>query len=482
MAVDSTHEDYAKRLPQWKVIRDVIEGEDSVKEAGTAYLPKLGGQEKDRYDAYKMRAMFYNATSRTLEGLSGMIFRKPPRVRIPETMQPFHDDATMSGVPLESFAAEVVEEVLSVGRSGGLVDYPRVEDRGLTKLDAERMNLRPFWVLYKAEQIINWSVGLVGNKTTLLQVRLWEEGVEEGDDEFSVEDFTQIRVLELVPEVGYQQRVFRKTADGKDWEQYGETVVPRLGGKPLKEIPFVFFGARDLTPSLDKPPLIDLVRVNLSHYRTSADLEHGTHFTALPTPYCFGISDKEIPDTIGPEVIWTSMNKDVNAGMLEFTGSGLSSLETRQERKEQQMAALGARMLEAPKRQAEAAETAATHRAGENSVLASVANTISAGITQMLSVTRDWMGESEEVSFKLNTDFLPIPMSPAAMVALLKMVQGRAISHQVFFENLQKGEIIDAEHTFEDEELRRSEDALSEILDDDEEEDHGINNGPPVAV
>jgi len=477
MAVDSTNAEYSNRLPDWKKLRDVIAGEDAVKDQATAYLPRLGGQDDKQYAAYKMRASFYNATGRTVEGLSGMVFRKSPQVEVPEAMADMMKDVTLSGVQLHAFAEQIVEEVLAAGRAGALVDYPRVRDRGLTRAQAERMNLRPFWIGYKPEDILDWRVGLVGNKTILTQVRLFEKISEEGEKEFEEVQVEQIRVLELVDgttpddeptgEMQYQQRLFRKNSKTGEWEETDDTIVPMMAGRPLNFIPFVFFGVRDTTPQVSKPPLLDLANINLSHYRTNADLEHGAHFTALPTPYCFGIREDEAPDQIGPETVWTGTQKDVSVGMLEYTGKGLDALEKRREVKEAQMAALGARMLEAPKKAAEAADTARIHRTGEISVLASIAMSVAAGLTRLTAISRDWMGLQGDVAVRLNTDFMPTPMDPQMLTALFQLVQGGRISQQTFFENLQRGEIIAADTTFDQDELDRANDALAELDSED---------------
>ena len=74
---DTQHPSYAKGLARWKRCRDVLEGEDAVHAAGTAYLSKLSGQDDNEYKAYVDRTPFYGATSRTVDGYVGMIFCKP---------------------------------------------------------------------------------------------------------------------------------------------------------------------------------------------------------------------------------------------------------------------------------------------------------------------------------------------------------------------------------------------------------------------
>src|SRR5687767_13609599 len=85
MSVDSVHPDYERFYPKWIRARDIIAGEDAVKEAGTRYLPRLESQTDGEYAAYVTRAAFFNGTARTAEGFSGMIFRREPVVKLPQT-------------------------------------------------------------------------------------------------------------------------------------------------------------------------------------------------------------------------------------------------------------------------------------------------------------------------------------------------------------------------------------------------------------
>src|SRR5512137_2774243 len=78
MPVNSTHPEYDAALPVWLRARDVFAGEDAVKAGGEKYLPRLEDQTQAEYDAYRMRASFFNATSRTCEGFLGLVFRRDP--------------------------------------------------------------------------------------------------------------------------------------------------------------------------------------------------------------------------------------------------------------------------------------------------------------------------------------------------------------------------------------------------------------------
>jgi hypothetical protein len=120
-----------------------------------------------------------------------------------------------------------------------------------------------------------------------------------------------------------------------------------------------------------------------------ADLEHGAHFTGLPTPIITGHNlGEDETFSIGSTTAWVLPNEytDVkylefttDVKYLEFTGQGLGALESRLVSKERQMATLGARLLVEEKAAVEAAETHNIKRQGENSALSSVAESISSG-------------------------------------------------------------------------------------------------------
>jgi hypothetical protein len=85
-----------------------------------------------------MRALFYNATQRTIDGLTGLLFIKPPVMEYPQAIEAQVNDVTMSGVNLHQFAEMVAEQVVMLGRAGVLVDHPPMTE-ALTLAQAESM-------------------------------------------------------------------------------------------------------------------------------------------------------------------------------------------------------------------------------------------------------------------------------------------------------------------------------------------------------
>lgn len=125
MKIDATHPQYDEYAPVWRKCRDAAGGQRKVHAGKELYLPKLHGQTAEGYADYLKRALFFNATGRTVDGFAGVMFRKAGTVKLPSVMdKEWRKDINMSGRSLEGFVREIVEDVLIVGRAGVLADYP----------------------------------------------------------------------------------------------------------------------------------------------------------------------------------------------------------------------------------------------------------------------------------------------------------------------------------------------------------------------
>jgi hypothetical protein len=460
MSVSNTHKQFDEARWKWKRCRDIIAGKDAMIQSGRSreryvgslydpvwttdlYLPRLQNQTDGEYLSYADRAAFFNATSRTLDAMTGLIFAKDPTVYLPAGIERFADDITLTGTNLREFAEQVVEQQIAVGRVAILVDYPEGIPAGLSVAEVERLNIRPFLRSYKAENIINWRTTNIGGREVLTMVVLLEN-IERITEEFVSEEVVQYRVLSLSPE-GYRVRVFNAEGD------LASDIIPRRSGGPLSYIPITILGANSCAPEVQKPPLLDLVDCNIAHYRNSADYEHGLHFTGLPTPYVSGVQLAEGQSlSLGSTQAWVFPDPAASAGFMEFKGEGLNTIREAMKDKEHRMAVLGARMLADDKKTAEAFGTIELKTAGERSALASVARAASDGITRCLNWMAEWVNAPPEASFTLNTDFGAARMQPQMITSLVGGYQTGAIPLQVLFDNFQRGEIVAPDMDFEE--------------------------------
>ena len=489
MSVSNTNTEYDANRFKWKRCRDVIAGRDALiqnyvsntRYTGSLYnpsfdtnnyLPRLTGQTDIEYITYQERAAFFNASARTLDAFTGMIFSKDPVYKLPTAIEPYANDITLGGDNLREFSEQIVEQQIAVGRVGIMVDYPANAPTNITIAAAEALNIRPFLRYYTAESIINWRTSYINGAQVLTMVVL-KETIEVQEDEFTSNEMVQYRVLDLT-EQGYRVRVM------DDNNALKSEVLPTRNGSTLRYIPFVILGANSATATVQKPPLLDLVDTNLAHYRNSADYEHGLHFTGLPTPYVAGV---QLPEgatlSVGSMSAWIFPDPSANAGYLEFKGDGLQTLREALKDKEQRMAILGARMLAEDKRSSEAFGTVELKTAGERSILASISRSASDAIERCLNWMAEWVGAPQDAVFNLNTDFGASRMQPQMVTALLAAYQGEAMPLSVLFDNLQRGELIPPTMEFEEYEAQLDDSGPSFAQDDTP--DQNDNNGDNEA-
>lgn len=439
---------YIEMLPIWQKCRIAVLGDDWIKKSILLkqIIPPLSNQPNDEYMAMVNRATFFNATGRTLEGLLGMVFRKRVVAKSPTSIQPILDDVTMakdSPINIDDLCLEMLSERLTVGRVGYLIERPNATTQGMTVAQVQALNLRPYVAEYRAESILDWRFDRVNNAAQLVLVRLHEEVEQyEPDGVTRKDNVKQERRLLLIDGI-YVQRIYREEV------QFGEDIIPEMNGAPMRFIPFV------CDFSITKPPMLDLANVNLSHFRTEVDREHGAHYTAIPTPMFAGFTFGEGESfRLGATGGYNTTNSDASWGFLEFTGTGLGTLKEIKEEKEKQLVILGAKFLDSEKSGVEAEGTVKIRRSGETSVLALHAMKCSRMAQRIIEIMRDWMGVSGAVEIEVNTDYTEAGLSAQDMLALFQVMQGGGISQQTFFYNMKHGEMYDEQTTFEIEQER----------------------------
>jgi len=462
--VTSQHKQYIQMLPLWSRVRDCEEGEDTIKLRATLYLPRLSGQSHEDYKRFLDRADYYNGTGRTIDGLHGAIFRQPPVIQWrkqptgAEQFDPATEDApktfsgssleqtqeerweeniTLSGVPLQTFIKKTLREILITGRYGILVDMPQDGDQ------------QCYLCGYNAESIINWREVKTGGVTKLTLVVLEETQETIDADGFGVTESIIYRVLDLDESGFYRVRIFVYNEGDKEWVLSSQFAPTRLNQR-LDFIPFLFDGVTDLTPAAEIPPLLDLANTNLTHYRTAADYQNALHFTSLPQPWV-STTDRQHVLAIGGTTAWL-LNPGDQAGYLEFSGHGIGAIKDSLTSGENQMARLGAELLEHAKEGVEAAETVRLRQSGRASVLSNIANTSSLAFTKALKWLVWWSNYDEtDVQVKINDEFIEQRLSPQDLIALTNSWMMRAVSRDTLLYNIKRGGVMPEDRTIADE-------------------------------
>lgn len=433
MPINATHPSYNDNQEQWHRCVDCYDGEDAVKREGVKYLPRLTGQDSTSYEAYKKRAMFYAATARTIDGDVGALVARPPVIEVPEKLKPWLDNVTGTGVGIVDFIKKVATEVLMTNRAVIVVDKGKAENSVTTMS------------LYSALELVNWT-----NERTLFVLTEKVYTKDEGDPYTNIEK-DQWRELFLDNGI-YRVRLWQKNPKGNEKEPFiiVDEAVPNIRGITLNSIPIVITTATGQTLEASQSSLVDMVNVNLSHYRTSADLEHGRHLTALPTPWVCGVADA-VTLRLGSESAWIIADPAASCGFLEFSGAGLAALERGLEQKEAQMAVLGARMIQGKQAGVEAAETARIHQAGEIASLRSIASAVEDAVEKALNLVIQWESLTGEAEVELNKEFLDAEFTFGDVAAVVAAYQAGGMSLDTFLWNLKRGNMMPEDTTIEDE-------------------------------
>jgi hypothetical protein len=123
------------------------------------------------------------------------------------------------------------------------------------------------------------------------------------------------------------------------------------------------------------------------------------------------------------------------------------------------MAVLGSRLLEGQKKVGEAAAAIELRQSGENSILSSLATSVSQSLTQVLQWVYWWNSIAEnpddigqdKVLLELNTDFSTTGMDPQELTAVVAAWQAGAISRDTMTDLFRRGEVLPEGRTAEEE-------------------------------
>jgi len=446
MSIDFQRNDYSEALPVWDTIRNITDGANLKQ-----YLRSLRdtGNHEDqlRQRDYEAHAVFYNVAGYTLQGMVGTAFRKDPVFAPPTALEHLLDNADGMGNGIMSLAKRVMRDNIRFGRVGLWVDFPESEGE-ISRADmaSHFATINPIM----PEQIINWATERKGaeNRLKLIVFKFAEEVM----DGFEVHDETMIRELSIEDGV-YVTRKWRKLKiDGKlQWVVIDERFPTDGRGNQLTEIPFVFAGAENNDHVIDMPPMHDIVRVNIGHYRNSADYEDSVFYAGQSQPWMSGVGQEHVD-------LMRNNNVFIGSRTLMPVPSGESfgfatpepnpSVRQAMMDKVELMIGLGARFIQ-PAGQAKTATQAASDRDAQESKLSSIAENTAAAMTKAVRHAAMFM-DAEPVDFIMETDFSDIGADAQMVTAWVKSYLDGAVPESDYIGWMQRQGFFDGEKEIEE--------------------------------
>ena len=421
------HPDYLAHLADYETVRDCFNGSGAVKGKGATYLPQLKGQSTEDYDNYRRRALFFPITGKTVTTMVGLATAKPPKVDAPSGMSAYFKD-TETGYQFTETYVSVFSEITMMGRYGVLIDAP---------IGGGDPTLCP----YIAENIVNWGFDDAGQVNMLL---LQEYYFVEGDEKFEKKQAKRFRHCFV------QGGVYQVEVLDDNMEVTTAAVTPMFSGRPIDYIPFTPYGATGIHYSVDRPPMLDIATINVSHYMSSADLEWGRHICGLPTPVISGV-DSGTKLHIGGTTAWVLPVVEAKAYFMEFQGQGLQSLEKSLVEKVGLMASVSARLIDNSTRGSEAAETVRLRYMSESASLVHIINSIEMGMVHMYNMLAKLKGEAGSVTILFSREIIGIGITFKDLATLFENYFKGGLSKETLLYNMRRLEAVDPNRSDEDE-------------------------------
>jgi hypothetical protein len=416
MSIEFKNPKYRDNVEKWELVNDICDS-NNLKRYLVQLNPKdVSVENVERNSQFFKRSVFAAVAGYTSRGFVSKAFTKSPTLEVPEELDYVSTDVNGAGASIYQQSQEVMRDVIRVGRSGLLVDFPTT-DGEVSRADILKGNIFATITRFDCREIINWQTKRVGSKVMPTLIVLTSTVSEPKSDgyEFEIKDIW----IELALEEGvYVQREWRKD-NHNDFYIHSET-IPRDGfGNTLDYLPFVFVGSEMNTPTVDHPPMYDLAKINLGHYNNSAIYEDSVFTVGQVQPWMSGLNQETIE-------LMQSNNMYIGSGRLIGVPSGetfgfaqaspnMLAREAMMD-KVKLMIGLGAMIM-----QSGGASKTATQIDGElmtqHSVLSLIANNVSEAYYDALKMAAQFMGVRDNTycKYDISQDFID-PKADAQML------------------------------------------------------------------
>lgn len=465
MAINDFCAQVNERHYHWKLVRDFVDGEHTIKEEGEYYLPRKGGQSDIDYLAYKARAKPGDYTGQTLESMHGSVMRRAPSIEKPEgtILDKILENFDHEGHSVYQHASDVFRDNMQTNFGGLLGDIPKI-DKTISVAEREERGIYPFCKYYPAESIVKWGYEQHDSYKKLSWVVLKETVEEVNSTTYEIEKKIQYRVPCLINGV-YHVRLYKEFLENPGTPQQkfsikeeGSPIPFTVHGKTIDYVPFVFTPMVNVKTSdpLDKPMLYGVAELHKHYYMQSADYENGVHFTTIPTLWTTGHDidagakdEHEATMKLGGDVCLNFPEAEAKIGTVQFAGEGLTHSKQAKEETLEQIGITGTRALSPDKAMSETSDAAKIHRAGENARLATYTRNMSECYTIMLRWMAEWEEIEGKVSLSFNVDYDSIAFDPNALNAIANLARESKYPLPLVFEALKKGEYLPNDITLE---------------------------------
>lgn len=429
--VSTEHPLYKRFNQEYRTIEDCVAGQTVIKRAGVLYLPKPEAWTMKRYNAYKRRAHFLNATYRTQMGMVGIAFAKPATYTLPTAIDYLSTDIDGEGLDMDQLVRMCVAQNITFGRGGLLVDYDSPEDVGevTTLVNSGRVTIR----MFDHRQIINWRKSK--GKYSLVVLRYLDDVDYDGFEHYQVVRYLELRLVdgkaysrlwtdELQGAAGLPASIIQQNGSMNQQQPELRPIMAR--GKQLDYLPFCWFGSEKNDSDIDPAPLSDIANTNIAHYNADADNTDSSFICGQPTFVIAGVPQSFVKDNpsikVGGDdaIILQSMGTNTPTASMVVAPPNTPAAALL-EKREKQLAMLGAKLVERNGATKTATQAGADEKT-DNSILSQCVGNVEAAFNQAMEMVKDFTG-TEGANVHINKRYEDIVLNPTELTAYMAAVQ-----------------------------------------------------------
>ena len=473
MSVKHHHPEYEKMIKKWNLITYISSGEirdyddhvivqksnltdDYYGNGGNLdkwecylYLPDAGDysiEAQRRRIEFVKGSVLYPATSRTINGSIGTVFRKPSTIDLSSKLEYLSEDADGNGLSIEQSMQESYKYTFSKGRCGLFVDFMSDTDQ-VTASDINNGNSGARILIYSPESIINWHVKRKG-ATKVLDMIVLEEPYLKAKNMYEYECCSQYRTLYIDKDGFYSVKV-TKSGDEEFYHPLNDA------GQRLNYIPFTFIGSDNNDYKVDDAPMYPIAEMNSKDLQYSAIRSESIR-TLLPTGV-FSVGDSFDYDEFNkenPNGIQLGQNK---AYVLPGASFDLAQASPN-DAASAEMVNLKERMIEAgallitPNSSNISTDTAEIQQGIDTTTIAIVARNVEQAYNKALVFVADFMGDTDESTVEVNREYFDKSMSAQDRMAWASDVMSGNVTREEYRDAMKKEGLIaqDSESVLDD--------------------------------
>lgn len=422
------------------ICRDCYEGPLAVRAKATTYLPRFPREQQDVYQDRLSTSVFYDVFSRTVDGLTGIVMRTPPKLAddLPQPIKDMWEDIDRMGTHGDVFCADRHADGTTDGHFVIFVDMPPKSET--EKVRADQQGKLPYWVGIKKQDVLAARYSEIEGKVRLAHFR-YKAVVTRPIGKYGEEEVTTIREYNLEQKLsGGFEVVFAVHEQDPKTEKWIKAVEDVM---EIDEIPVaVGYHGKKLGPFESRPPLLPLALENIKHYQLVSDNDNVLHLCSVPQFAVIGVDEESTSATISPNGGW-SLPAGGDIKYAEPAATGLLAADKRIDKSERRMAILGLSQLMSEKRAAETLGSKRIDKSESDSALSRQSRGSEDAFEEAVRLSAKWLDLPLPVKrdgrwISLSKDFEHLPMDPEVMKAYVSAVAQAGLPVRVLLEAWQK--------------------------------------------